>query len=90
MGDMSASTLEKDESQPEAVVDTALQDTDDIATWLATTAKRYGFSSDLLTGSSKVPAQEKGNKQLLTWNCLVVAVSSHGYDVCRPRLKSIG
>jgi hypothetical protein len=38
------------------------QDTDDIATWLATTAKRYGFSSDLLTGSSKFPAQEKSKR----------------------------
>lgn len=34
------------------------QDTDDIATWLATTAKRFGFSADLLTNN----AQDKDQK----------------------------
>ncbi|KAF2279116.1 uncharacterized protein EI97DRAFT_440580 [Westerdykella ornata] len=38
------------------------QDTDGIATWLATTAKRFGFSSDLLTGNSKIPAQQKSKR----------------------------
>jgi len=38
------------------------QDTDDIATWLATTAKRFGLSSDILTGNSKIPAQQKSKR----------------------------
>lgn len=38
------------------------QDTDDIATWLATAAKRFGFSSDILTGNSEIPAQQKSKR----------------------------
>ncbi|OAG04281.1 uncharacterized protein CC84DRAFT_1206013 [Paraphaeosphaeria sporulosa] len=38
------------------------QDTDDIATWLATTARRFGFSSDILTGNSKISAQQKSKR----------------------------
>lgn len=38
------------------------QDTDDIATWLATTAKRFEFSSDILQGDSKTTAQDKSKR----------------------------
>ncbi|KAH8696777.1 hypothetical protein GQ44DRAFT_719095 [Phaeosphaeriaceae sp. PMI808] len=34
------------------------QDTDNIATWLATTAKRFGFPADLLTGNAQSKAQK--------------------------------